>query len=47
MVIEDKLSTYLKILLGLQTLHTSIFNASMNPRVHIVGVLLDGYERRN
>ena len=26
--------------------HTA-FNASMHPRVHIVGVLLDGYERKS
>ena len=28
------------------TYHHTAFNASMNPRVHIVGVLLDGVERR-
>ena len=29
------------------TFHHTAFNASMHPRVHIVGVLLDGYSRRS
>ena len=29
------------------TYHHTAFNASMHPRVHIVGVLLDGYNRRS
>ena len=29
------------------TYHHTAFNASMHPRVHIVGVMLDGIQRRN